>query len=171
MLREQRVPHVFYDLGVYITRFRAMQFSISITGINEAIAMLEAEAKSIRDHNDFLRQVVIPLAKREFDKVFRTRGYGTWKPLSRSTLRGRRKAGYGTAPLIRTGNYYRQSRDLRGLKLRRNILEINSPVEYARYTEFGTRRSPARSVFKLVANELRRELPRRFVQFRNRSRP
>ena len=147
-----------------------MQFSISVTGIDETIKNLQNVARGLADHRDFLRIEVFPELKRIFREVFSTRGFGDWPPLAASTLAERRRRGFGTRPLIRTGDYLRNSTGLHGLRLRRNILEIVSPVKYARYHEYGTRRIPERPVFKLVVNRIRPELPKLYRKFRRRQR-
>lgn len=145
-----------------------MAFTISIKGINKTIQALEAEARQLSDHRDFLRDEVAPLLKREFRDVFRSRGYGKWLPLAPSTIAQRRRDGYGTAPLIRTGNYLKNSANLRGQRIRRNVLEITSPINYAMYHEFGTSRIPSRPVFKYVADRIRPELQKLYNDWRRR---
>ena len=115
-----------------------MAFSISIKGIDATIKALQNEARQLSDHKSFLRDEVAPLLRREFRDVFRSRGYGKWLPLAPSTIAQRRRDGYGIEPLIRTGNYLTNSANLRGQRIRRNVLEITSPVAYAMYHEFGT---------------------------------
>ena len=145
-----------------------MAFSISIKGIDSTIKALQAEAKQLSDHRAFLRDEVAPLLRREFREVYRSRGYGKWPPLAPSTIAQRRRDGYGTAPLVRTGNYLKNSANLRGQRIRRNVLEITSPVYYAQYHEFGTRHIPPRPVFKYVADRIRPELPRLYASWRRR---
>ena len=115
-----------------------MRLSIKATGVDDAIKLLTNEVKQLGDHSNFLRSRIVPLAKIEFGRVLASRGYGSWRPLARSTLAQRRRDGYGTRPLVRTGYYRRQSVGLRDLKIRRNVMEIDSPVNYAAFSEFGT---------------------------------
>ena len=132
-----------------------MQISFSATGIDKAIKDLTTIATGFGNHTRFLRTVVFSLLKREFRDVFTSRGHGTWRPNAPSTIREKGS----NKPLIRTGNYQRSSAGLRGLRLRRNELEITTPVRYAQYHEFGTRNIPKRAVFEIVADRIRDKLP------------
>lgn len=147
-----------------------MPFSIQITtsGIDKTIGALKTAAMGLRDHRGFLKEEVQPLLKKEFTDVFRSRGYRKWRPLAASTLREKAEAGYPSAPLVRTRNYSRQSAQLRGMSIRRNVLEIVSPIPYAKYHEFGTRRIPARPVFISVADRIRNRLPDLYVAYARR---
>lgn len=136
-----------------------MRFTISITGIDQAIKNLTAVAKSFGNHTRFLRTVVFSLLKKEFRNVFTTRGYGKWKPLAPSTIREKQSKGFDSRPLIRTGHYQRASAGLHSTRVRRNELEIISLVGYAKYHEFGTSKIPKRAVFELVADKVREQLP------------
>ena len=139
-----------------------LNITITATGIDATIKALTTVAKQLGDHRDFLKDEVVPELKREFRSVFRSSGYGRWRRLSPVTIQEKLEHGYPTSPLIRTGYYRRASEKLTGLKIRRNVLEIDSPVRYAGYQEYGTRRIPARPVFGSVAREMERRLPKMY---------
>ena len=143
-----------------------MAFSIEVIGIDEAIAAVTAEAKMLTDHRAFFRKMVFPELKKLFREVFATRGYGKWRPLASSTIADKRRRGYSSKPLVRTGVYRVSSSGLRGLRLRRNELEITSPIIYAKYHEYGSRHIPKRAVFELVAERIRPELPKLYSEWR-----
>lgn len=145
-----------------------LKMTISLTGVKQTIQQLTQTAELVGDHREFMRRVVFPELRREMRRVFSSRGYNTWAALAPSTLRQKARQGYPSTPLVRTGYYRRVSESLRGLRVRRNVLELDSPVPYAIYHEFGTRRIPRRPVFTAVARRLQRELPRLYRQFLDR---
>ena len=142
--------------------------TITETGIDQLRREIRAEARQLSDHRRFFRIMVFPVLKRLFREVFRTRGYGRWRPLAASTIAEKRRKGYSLDPLVRTQVYRASSTGLRGLRLRPNVLEITSPIIYAKYHEYGTRHIPKRAVFELVAEKIRPELPRLYRQWRRR---
>ena len=146
----------------------SLSMTISLTGIKETIQALTDVSKTLGDHRDFMRRAVFPELRKQMRRVFQSRGYNTWAPLARSTLREKSRRGYPSSPLVRTGRYRRESASLRGLRIRRNVLELDSPIPYAVYHEFGTRRIPARPVYRLVAERMRRELPRLYREYLER---
>ena len=138
---------------------------ITATGLAETIKTLETSINTGRNYRPFLRDVIEPWLEKEFRQVFDTAGNGNWRALKRSTLRSKRKAGYGSQPLIRTGRYRRDTIRLRGKRLRPSSLEITSPVPYAKYLEFGTSRMRPRTVFRRVAQKLRKEISDLWVEY------
>ena len=146
-----------------------LTMTLTVTGIDKTIKNLTETARGLGDYRDFLRKEVVPELKKEFRRVFASRGYGQWRPLAASTIAEKRKAGYPTAPLIRTNYYRRASVALRGMRIRRHVLEIKSPVPYARFHEFGTRRIPQRQVFSAVAQQLEPRLRRLYEIYYQRS--
>lgn len=147
----------------------SLNITITETGIDQTIKDWTALARRLGDHRDFLRSEVVPELRKEFSKVFTSRGYGTWKPLAQSTIKEKQSKGYPPDPLIRTGYYKRTSERLRGMSIRRNVLEIRSPVRYAAYHEYGTRRIPQRSVFCSVAQRIEPRLAELYRNYNNRN--
>ena len=145
-----------------------INITIEVDGITKAIAALTKVGRGIKDHRDFLEDAVVPELRKEFSRVFTTRGYGRWRALKPSTVRQKSRQGYPTDPLQRTGYYKRASEKLTGMRIRRNVLEIRSPVPYARYHEYGTGKIPERQVFTAVAQKIRPELPRLYRNFAQR---
>lgn len=145
-----------------------MRFTITVTGIDKAIKDITAEANTLSSHRLFLRREVVPELRKQFRNVFRTRGFGKWQPLAPSTIAEKRSKGYSIEPLVRTGVYRSASRNLRGLRVRRNQLEVTSPITYAKYHEFGTRGRPQRPVFEFVADKMKDELPRLYRRYTRR---
>ena len=139
-----------------------LNMSIGITGVAAVQAALQALAAHIINPAEFLQDIAVPYLKKDIRRAFQSRGYRTWQPLAESTIRQKTRQGYPSTPLVRTGRYQRATESLRGLRVRRNVLELDSPIPYAVYHEFGTRRMPARPVFSLVTRRLERELPRLF---------
>lgn len=142
--------------------------TISATGIRETIAAIQKVRAGTRDYRPFFEEEVAPRLRREFSRVFSTRGYHTWEVLAQSTLLQKAKQGYSTAPLVRTGRYRRTTEKLEGMRLRRRVLEIRSPIPYARYQEYGTRNIPARPVFEEVAQRIERQLPALYRRYARR---
>ena len=139
-----------------------LNMSIGITGVAAAQAALQALAAHIINPAEFLQDVAVPYLRKDIRKAFQSRGYRTWAPLAQSTIRQKTRKGFPATPLVRTGRYQRATESLKGLRVRRNVLELDSPIPYAQYLEYGTRRMPARPVFSLVTKRLERELPRLF---------
>ena len=144
--------------------------NISVSGINNAINTLRSLPSFDDDHSDFLQNEIEPWLRREFRRCFETDGYGTWRNLDADTLESRRDRGLGSEPLEVSGRYRRACEQLAGKRLRKDYLEIRSPIPYARYLEFGTRTAPARPVFILVAERLREKIERLYVSYHNRRR-
>lgn len=145
-----------------------INISITATGIDETIKSLTKVAKGLGDHRDFLKEEVVPELKKEFRRVFSSDGFGRWRPLDRDTITQKLEDGYSTTPLVRTNYYKRVTERLQGMTIRRNVLEIDSPVPYAKYHEYGTRRIPARPVFSAVAQQIRPRLPRLYEIYARR---
>ena len=139
-----------------------LNLNMSITGVAAAQLALRALAAHIINPAEFLQDVAVPYLRKDIRRAFQSHGYRTWRPLAQSTVAQKAKGGYSTAPLVRTGRYQRTTESLKGLRVRRNVLELDSPIPYAVYHEYGTRRIPARPVFSLVTKRLERELPRLF---------
>ena len=147
----------------------AITLTITETGLQETIKFLETERdnfKFYRSHNQFLRTIIEPWLRQQFSDVFSTSGFNNWAPLDEDTLAQKRKTGRGNQILINTRRYRRACENLDGMKLRRNVLEIVSPIPYAKYLELGTRDIPARPVFKKVADKLRRNIKGLYQEYR-----
>ena len=136
-----------------------LHMTITDSGIEDTISNLEGIASHLSDHQEFMTRVVEPALRNEMRRVFRTQGYRSWARLDPQTIRQKGRQGYSIAPLVRTGRYRRSLENLRGIKHRRNVLELDTRIPYAAYLEYGTSRMPARPVFSLVAERIRRELP------------
>ena len=146
-----------------------INITLKTEGKVQAINNIGKLADQIGDHRDFLRREVEPELKKQFRKAFRTRGFGTWQPLKRSTLREKARRGYPSTPLVRTGRYRDATEQLLGRTLTRSYLEVRSPIPYARYLEYGTRHMFARSVFGVVGGEMERLLPRLYREYLRRT--
>ena len=142
--------------------------NISVTGIDQAIASITEVAQRIDNHSDFLRNEVEPELKNVFRDIFRSQGNRRWPQLKRSTIQQKTKKGYPSTPLVRTGNYRRQTESLNGLRITKEYLEVISPVPYARYLEYGTRHMEKREVFATAARTMRRRLPRMYEAYHQR---
>ena len=134
--------------------------TIKVDGLDKTIAALTKVVKGLGNHREFLREEVAPELKRDFNRVFTSRGFGTWSPLKRSTIRQKAKQGYPSTTLIRTRRYQRSAARLSGLRISRDKLEIRSPITYAVYSEYGTKDQVARPVFAAVAKRIEPRLPR-----------
>ena len=126
---------------------------ISARGVESTLRLLDDVAGVLSDHREFLRDEVVPLTQREVRRIFRTRGYGRWAPLSRATIR---RKGHDR-PLIRTRRYFREATQSPTLQITRTSLTYGVEVPYADFHEEGTGRIPARPVFATLARNRRFE--------------
>ena len=133
--------------------------SITATGITETIKNLSMIAEKVGNHTEFLEDVCVSELRDLFQHCFRG-GHREWQPLDRATILQKLKEGFPTTPLVRTGYYRNSSVRLRGMSIRRNKLELRSPVQYAGYQEYGTRHIPRRPVFGIVTEQLQRRIVR-----------
>ena len=126
---------------------------ITARGVESTLRLLDDVAEILTDHRAFLRDDAVPLIQREVRRIFRTRGYGRWVPLSLATVR---QKGHDR-PLIRTRRYFREATQSPTLQITRTSLVYGVEVPYADYHEEGTRRIPARPVFATLARNRRFE--------------
>lgn len=124
---------------------------IKTDGVANTLRILENVAETLGDHREFFREDAVPLIQRETQRIFRTRGYGQWSPLSRATIR---QKGH-SRPLIRTRRYFREATQSPTLTITRTHMVYGVSVPYADYQEEGTARIPARPVFGLLARNMR----------------
>ena len=142
-----------------------LRMSISVTGIRETRAELRKVAMELGNHNEFLKDYVEPALRNTFRYAFQSHGYRRWQPLAASTVRSKTRQGYPATPLVRTGRYRRSATKLEGLRIRPNVIEVDSPIRYAGYLEYGTRNMPARPVFSTVTERIRRRLPELYRKY------
>ena len=145
-----------------------MEFVLNEQGLDRTIKFLQDYSKTFRDYNDFLVREVEPELKNLFKRVFATDGFGKWPRLKQSTLDAKAAAGRTSEPLEFTGRYRRACENLAGKRVGRNNIQIVSPIREAVYQEFGTGNIPARPVFELVAERMRRSIRRLYTRYNAR---
>ena len=138
------------------------------TGIRATRLELGAVARELGNHNEFLKDFVEPALRNAFRYAFTSRGYRSWAPLKQSTIRSKTRQGYPATPLVRTGRYRRSAVKLEGLRIRPNVLEVDSRIPYAAYLEYGTRHMRARPLFSIVTQRIRRRLPELYRRYADR---
>ena len=136
--------------------------NIKARGINSVIRILDDVNDEVSDHRSFFRQEAVPAVRREVRKIFNTRGYGRWTPLSRLTIL---RKGHDRQ-LIDTRRYFRDATQTPRLTISRSRLVYGVDTPYADYHEEGTRYIPARPVFFLLAQNV--QFQRRLVRRRER---
>ena len=145
-----------------------LKITITATGIKETIAAIRKVRGGTTDYRPFFEEEVQPALRKEFRRAFTTRGFQRWEALAQATLIQKAKSGYPVRALVRTGRYRRATEKLEGMRVRRTVLEIRSPIPYARFQEFGTRNIPARPIFEEVAQRIEKQLPQLYRRYARR---
>ena len=141
---------------------------IKIKGLTSVNNLLNKLGKAVSDNKEFLSSVAVSEIKKEVSRVFSSKGFGGWPPLAPSTLRYKRRYGYSSDPLVRTGSMKGEMTSLSGVSITSNKLVYESNTPYAKYHEYGTSRIPARPVFSLAKNKLEQTLPMEYSRYISR---
>ena len=111
------------------------------------LSVLAGRMKTTEQRLSKMDGVFQQIGTRVFRQIARTfnasgsfEGRDAWKPLAISTLAWKRKHGYSSKPLIRTGDL-RQHWDI---QLGTNKVTVISAESYSGFHEHGTKRIPAR---------------------------
>ena len=112
---------------------------IKTFGINRTLRIIDNVGDAVGDNREFLREEAVPFIQREVRRIFRSRGYGRWAPLSPTTIRRKGHA----RPLIRSRRYFREATQTPTLRITKDSLRYGVDVPYADYHEAGTLRVPA----------------------------
>ena len=142
---------------------------VKIKGLTSLNNLLNKLGKAVSDNKKFLTDVASPEIKKEVTRVFTSKGFGGWPPLAPSTLRYKRRYGYPSDPLVRTGEMKDDMTNLSGVTITSNRLIYESSTPYAGYHEYGTSRIPARPVFGLARVKLEQTLPMEYSRYISRS--